>query len=242
MTLLSKAYDLLENPHSRGFYLVNDILAFFTILSIIALAMETVASFSDYHYIFVFVEYVAVAVFTAEYLIRLANTRTKYVFSFFGIIDLLAVLPSYFVLANLTFLKSIRILRLLRFLRMLRLAKIFRFVGQHPTTQSENKLRLEKLNLQIYFVTLGSAIVVFGALIYAVEGYREEFANIFLGMLWASKVIMGGILQTVPETIWGDIVIVMGRFTGLVLFGLLITVVGGLVQKILFGNEKMSAN
>jgi len=228
-------YEALENPRSRWFSHANDTLAFLTLLSVTSLAFQSVAAFASYDYLFMTIEYVAVFFFTIEYVVRFAAQKTRYAFSFFGIIDFFAILPTFFMLGNLTFLKTTRILRILRFLRIIRLTKLAR-ITTHPTTRSEERLRVENLNLKIYFLALTSAIVMFGAFMYLIEGYRAEFSNMFLGMVWAVEVILGGINHVAPETLIGEITAIAARFVGLVLFGLLITVVGGFMQKLLFGS------
>ena len=106
--------------------MVNDILAAFTILSVISIVLETVPAFVHLKPLFDTVEYTTVAVFTLEYFARMyaAPRKRDYIFGFFGIIDLLAIAPTYLTLANFTFLKTARVLRILRFLRAIRLAKI----------------------------------------------------------------------------------------------------------------------
>ena len=103
--------DAFERPTTRPFVVVNDFLAFVTIVSILAIVLESVASFSSYHLLFKGVEYTAVSIFTLEYIARLWITRPrrKYILSFFGIIDLISIVPTYLAVANLTFLKSSRI-------------------------------------------------------------------------------------------------------------------------------------
>lgn len=135
----------LYEPQTRSFVVVNDVLAVLTLLSVLALILQTVESLAAYRAVFTTVEFTAVGVFTLEYL--------------------------------------------------------------------------------------------FGSLLYAVEGHQTEAANIPLAMLWVAKVILGGITQSVPETVWGDIVIVATRFTGLMLFGLLIYVVGDTLTRTLFGTR-----
>lgn len=77
---------------------------------------------------FYLLELVTVIVFSAEYLLRLwaSPSRPKFVMSFYGIIDLLAILPFFLAHSNLGFIRSARILRLLRMSRLLRAAKILR--------------------------------------------------------------------------------------------------------------------
>ena len=76
----------------------------------------------------------------------------KYIFSFLGVVDLLAIAPTFLGLTNLTFLKSVRMLRILRFLRMGRLAKIARIGGKkHDLKDLEDYSSIYKMNIQIYF-------------------------------------------------------------------------------------------
>lgn len=225
---------------SKTFYWMNDFLALVTIVSIIAIVLETVPYLENYHYIFDSIEYATVAIFTLEYLARIlvAKNKLKYVFSFFGIIDLLSILPTFLKIGNLTFLKSTRVLRILRFLRMIRLAKILRLKRKKRRDLEEHS-QVYRLNIQIYFLALASAIVIFGSIIYILEGQYQEFSSIPLGMLWATKTILGGVFQEVPHTVLGNVTIIFARFVGLVLFGLLINVVGRGINKILFGTASI---
>lgn len=231
-----KLNEFFYHPEKRSFLVVNDVLAFFTLLSVFAIILETVESLRSYQVVFNYIEYITVALFTFEYIGRIIARKDKisYIFSFFGIIDLLAIIPTYLTLTNLTFLKTARVLRILRFLRMVRLAKLIRIeTGQKK--DMEEHAHLYRLNVRIYFFSLFSAVVVFGSLLYIFEGGQIGAANIPRGMIWAAKIITGGVAQHMPDTLFGDIVIIATRFTGLMLLGLLIFIVGDTVKKLLFG-------
>ena len=236
MSLLHKAFIDIRSPL---YMRVNNFFALLTLVSILFIALETVTELQSYHALFLVVEWVTVAFFTAEYIGRLIAEKKKlrYVFSFYGLVDLVAILPTYIGLTNLTFLKAVRVTRILRFLRMLRLAKVLR-VQTDKAGAKKDEQAVHRLTVQIYFLTLTMAALAFGTLIYLVEGDNPAFANIPLGMLWASKLILGGISQAMPETYWGEIISVAIRFVGLLLFGLLIHIVGKSVQRVLFGTDK----
>ena len=159
----------------------------------------------------------------------------SYVFSFFGVVDLLSIFPSYIGLANLTYLKTARVLRILRLLKMVRIAKLVRFEEELHTKDPDDFAHIHRLNVMIYFFALLSAMIIFGSIIYVVEEGNPDFGSIPLGILWASKVILGGVAYNATETVWGDIVSVGARFAGLALFGLLISVIGSWMRKMLFG-------
>lgn len=239
--LQKKTAEIFYDVESRYFLIVNDVLATLTILSVLSIVLETVPALANYTFYFNSIEYISVAFFTLEYIGRIiANKKDykSYIFSFYGLIDLLAILPTYVGLTNLTFLKTVRILRILRLLRMMRLAKVAR-LERKKLRDIEDYTHLYRLNIKIYFFALFSAIILFGTFIYIIEESDPVFSSIPLGMLWASKVIMGGIAQQIPSTPIGEIVAILTRFTGLILFGLLIVMVGNPIRRFLFGSEEL---
>lgn len=238
-TVAARLNDVFYNVESRWFHPVNDILAIATIVSVLALILETVPALKEYTSIFNTIEYTAVGLFTLEYLGRIVARKKdvgSYVFSFFGIIDLLAIVPTYFGLTNLTFLKTARVLRLLRLLRMIRLAKLAQ-VRRHHHSDIEHHKDLYKFSVRIYFVALLASVTIFGTLIYVAESSAPHFSSIPLGMIWAAKVTMGGVAQHMPSTVWGEVVTIGARFTGLALLGLLISIMGDSVRRLLFGTD-----
>jgi len=232
-------HDSFHAPETRAFVLANDVLAALTLLSILGIVLETVQQLSWLSWLWVAIEYSTVFFFSLEYIGRVlsAPAARSYVFSFFGIIDLLAVLPTLLGLGNLTYLKTARTLRILRFLRMIRLAKIARFNKAH-TSDIEQNVAIHRLNLQIYFVALITIIVIFGSLIYIFEGQQTNFTNIPLGMLWATKVILGDVPHAEPTSALGQVVLITTRFAGLFLFGLLLSVMNATLQRLLLGSSQ----
>ncbi len=219
-------------PDNKLYFLVNDTLATVTIISILAVILETVSSLSAYKTWFLVIEWVAVAIFLVEYIGRLVVTKPKreYVFSFYGIIDLVAILPTFLGLGNLTFLKSARALRIIRLLRILRLAKLTRGTKEKNI---EDSFGVYGFNVLIYGATLLFSLLIMGTLIYLAEPTTKAFADIPSGMWWSFKVFMGGMPVVTPETLWGDFVYVLTRFVGLLLLGLLVGVVGNIFRLLL---------
>ena len=232
---VAPSYEVFDNPKNKFFVKVNNVLALATLISVAVIALETVASFQKYHLIFKAIEWGAVVLFGAEYIIRLITARKKasYVFSFFGIIDLVAILPSILGLSNLTFLKSVRVIRIIRLLRMIRLAKFGRSKDKDKAAQS-----LQKINLEIYIVTFTLTVLVLGSLFYIFEGHVAH--SIPSGMYWAFKAILGGIAYPQPETFGGTITLILSRFTAMILLGMMLSLVGNMVRKLLIGSEKDS--
>lgn len=223
-----------KDETSRVYRVVNDVLALITIVSILSLVLETVSSLSDYRTFFLIIEWGAVIIFTAEYLGRLtvSQPRFKYSLSFFGVVDLVAILPTFLGLGNFTFLKSARALRIIRMLRMLRLAK----VGRSGVLSEEN-MGVLALNVTIYFATLVFALLVTGTAMYLVEPHQTSFASIPSGMWWSLKVFMAGVPVAEPVTGLGEIFFVLTRFVGLLLLGLLIGVTGNIFRMLVIGKK-----
>ncbi len=234
--------DCFYNIHSPYFHLINDTLAAITTLATLAVILETVPSLTDYHPYFRVVETIAVAVFTLEYLARIVARRRDvgaYVLSLFGIIDLLAIIPSLFGISNLTWLKTARVLRILRLLRLVRVAHARDAARRHHRKDPDEHETLFRLAIAIYFASLLISITIFGTLIYVAEGGVSEFGSIPLGMVWAAKVTMGGVAQHMPQTAWGDLITIGARFTGLALFGLMLSLIGSSMRSILFGTPTL---
>ena len=223
------------NHKAREFYVMNDVLAFFTILSTISLILETVPSLQTYLFWFNAIEIVAAIVFTLEYIARLWVTKPwyRYSFSFYGIIDLVSIVPTFLGVANLTFLKSVRIVRLVRFLRLVRLAKLSRLSSK----EIEHSVGVLGMNVGIYTACLLTALVVFGTALYLVEPENELFLSIPAAMWWSFQVFMGGIPVSVPATELGEVLYVFARFSGLLLFGVLIGVVGNIFRVIILNRR-----
>jgi voltage-gated potassium channel len=221
-------------PESRTYRQVNNFFALLTIVSIVSLVLETVPGLAGYEQLFLIIEWGAVILFTGEYLGRLLVSKPawKYFGSFFGLVDLVSILPTFFGLGNFTFLKSARALRIIRLLRMARLAKVAR-----SGLVSDESVSVLSLNVLIYFVTLLTALLLTGTAMYLVESNLSAFASIPAGMWWSLKVFMAGIPVVAPETGVGEVLFVLTRFTGLLLLGLLVGVVGN-VFKVVLGTNK----
>jgi voltage-gated potassium channel len=235
-----KINNILNDPRNQYFQGVNDILAITTIVSVLAIVLETLPQLKSHHTIFVAIEYAAVVIFGLEYLARIysAPKRRAYIFSFFGLVDLLAIIPSFLHLANLTFLKSARVLRILRMLRMIRLAKLASLRNQHYS-DAEHHISIYHLNIQIYLAALAATLLLFGCATYIVEAGHEGFQSIPHGILWAAdQVVGGGVTPHFPQTVPGQIVTLLARFAGLVLLGVLLTVVNHMFKNLLFGDKK----
>lgn len=229
-SIKQKVTRLFSDPSHPKFFLVSDFFALLTILSVLVIVLDTVSSLQKYDYIFFIIEWVSVTLFSIEYVVRLwiSNPTRKYVFSFFGMIDLISIVPSFLGVGNLTFLKSARALRIIRLLRLIRTSSM----KAHEKDEEYNPIAF---NVLIYFAALLFALLVFGTAMFVFES-GESFVSIPAGMWWSFKVFLASIPVDQPATAIGDALYVLTRFTGLMLLGLLIGVVGN-VFRILIGSK-----
>ncbi len=228
---LSNAF---TKTNSKTFHRVSNFLAILTIISIASVVLETVSSLQVYSTTFLIIEWVAVAFFSLEYVGRLivSKPKWKYSTSFFGLVDLVAIVPTFLGLGNFTFLKSARAFRIIRLLRMMRLAKVSR-----SGMMTDENMSVMSLNVIIYFATLLTALLITGTAIYLTEPELASFASIPAGMWWSLKVFMAGIPVTEPQTDLGGGLFVLTRFIGLLLLGLLVGVVGNVFKVVMMGRR-----
>ncbi len=225
--------------NSHLFVIVNHFLSFVIFVSIIALILDSMKEFHMFHAQFLFIEYLAVAIFTIEYICRIIASKRKvsYIFSFYGIIDLLSMFPTYLHIVNLAPLKSIRTLRILRVFRITRMAKLTRFEHLEKETERVHNM-VDTFNLQMYFLATFVAVLILGNLAYIFEHGHPHFENIPLSMLWVLESILGGSITTVvPETYGGIAIMMTARFTGFVLLGFLIHTIGDIASQMLLGKK-----
>jgi voltage-gated potassium channel len=169
-----------ESPNGRRLSLFVGVLI---AVSMLGTVFETVPGLPAWlNRTLVGLEYFVVAVFTLEYLLRLAASRPahRYVFSFFGVIDLLAILPFYLGLAlDLRSIRALRLLRLFRILKLGRYGDAFDRLGAAFRTVSAE--------LTVFFVAILILLYLCGVGIYYCENEAqpEVFRSVLSGFWWA---------------------------------------------------------
>jgi voltage-gated potassium channel len=122
--------------------------------------------------------------FTVEYLLRLAcvGRPLKYAFSFYGIVDLLAIVPTYLslLLPGSQYLLVIRILRILRIFRIL---KLVAYLSEARLLM--RALRASSRKITVFLFTVLTLVVIFGSLMYVIEGEANGFTSIPRSIYWA---------------------------------------------------------
>lgn len=153
--------------------------------SVAAVMLDSVESWRDqYGSALNLAEWLFTIVFTVEYGLRLwcVNRPRNYALSFFGLIDLASVLPSYLsvLLPGGQFLSVVRILRVMRIFRVL---KLVRFIGEASVLGTA--LRASRYKISVFLLAVLSIVVVVGSLMYLVEGPASGFTSIPRGVYWS---------------------------------------------------------
>lgn len=129
--MFQKIKIVVEKNDSHGGRLFDIIIQSLIIISIVSFTIETIPDLSeDFRLILQFSEIICVIIFSIEYTLRVivSDSRLKFIFSFYGLVDLLAILPFY--LASGIDLRSIRIFRLFRLFRLLKLLRYSKAINR----------------------------------------------------------------------------------------------------------------
>jgi len=239
--------EAFQNETSVAYRIVNDIVVFLIFFSIISIMLSSVDSiYTAYQSYFDISEMIVVGLFTIEYAanIYVAPVKTKYIFGPWGVIDFLAIAPSYLTIGDFRAIKVLRVLRILRFLRLMRMLRLLKLAKTVIKTQkgeeSTNKFETLKMDLTIYFIALFSVLTIFSTLEYYCEKGVEgtAFTSIPKAMWWCIVTITTvGYGDMYPVTTLGRITAGAAMLCGLALFGLLMNVIGKTMMTSLFGSE-----
>lgn len=204
-------YRVIYRSDTRLGKLFDVVLLVLILLSTGIIMMESIPKFDKkFHNYFVITEWIISIFFSAEYFLRIAVIKNKknYIFSFFGIIDFLALVPFY-----LSFFfpitKYFLIFRMLRMLRVFRIFNLLDFMDDGYLIVRALKNSSRKIYIFLLFLIIFSVIV--GSLMFMVEGGRSGFETIPQSIYWA--------VVTVTTVGYGDVspITPMGKFFAVIL-------------------------
>lgn len=180
-----RVYTIIFEADTRAGKLFDVILIAAILMSVGVVIVDSVDDLSRRHTLLLdLLEWIFTVLFTIEYTARLCCVRQplRYATSFFGIVDLMAVLPAYLALlvpdANL--LLDVRILRLLRVFRVFKLAS---YVGEYSALASAIAASRRKIFIFLSIVLM--IVLLMGTLMYVVEGPIHGYTSIPVAMYWA---------------------------------------------------------
>jgi voltage-gated potassium channel len=193
-----------DTPTGKTF---DVLLLAFIVLSVIAVLVDSVPSYHrSYGDLLLLAEWFFTLLFTLEYFLRILASKhpSRYIFSFYGIIDLLAILPTYMslVLVGSQYLLIIRILRLLRVFRVLKLARYVR-----ASKVLTIAMRNSRHKIVVFLEVVLTLVVIMGSLMYLIEGEQHGFTSIPRSIYWAVVTLTTvGYGDIAPQTVLGQFV------------------------------------
>ena len=202
-----RTYQVIFGHQTRAGSGFDLLLMLIILLSILVAVLDSVQHLHQrYGALLYLLEWGFTVLFTIEYLLRLAIVRQplRYALSFYGVIDLLAVLPTYLslLLPGTQSLLVIRVLRLLRIFRILKLVAYLREAGVLIAAFSRSWRKIF-----VFLCVILTLVTVFGALMYVVEGPDNGFTSIPTAMYWAVVTVSTvGFGDIAPQTTLGRMI------------------------------------
>ncbi|SHF89363.1 voltage-gated potassium channel [Salegentibacter echinorum] len=155
------------------------------VISIALVMLESVGHLNlKYYWEFYIAEWVITIIFTIEYILRIISIKKPkhYIFSFYGIVDLLSTLPTYivFIFGGHNLLFAVRALRLLRIFRIL---KVTRYIGE--SNRLKNALKSSGPKITVFLFAVIIICIIAGTLMHLIEGEAGGFDNIPVSIYWS---------------------------------------------------------
>lgn len=200
-------YEIIFEADTPAGKLFDVILLIAILGSLVSIMLESVEGlYLRNKEVFKYLEWGFTALFTLEYIMRIIVVRRSryYIFSFYGIIDLLSILPTYlaFVLSGAHYFMVIRSIRLIRVFRVL---KMVHFLGE--ANMLGKALKASRVKITVFLVVVMCAVFIMGTLMYMVEGRENGFTSIPTSIYWCIVTLTTvGYGDIAPQTTLGQII------------------------------------
>ncbi|MCB1668873.1 MAG: ion transporter [Pseudomonadales bacterium] len=201
-----------DTPAGQWFDLL---LIYAILLSVFAVSLDSVAKLHEsYGNIFYILEWTFTILFTIEYIARVycCPSPRRYIFSYYGLIDLVSIVPTYLALfmTGASYLLMIRLLRVLRIFRVLKLARYLT-----ESTLLMRALYLARRKILIFFSIVLVLSTIFGSLMFVVEGPGNGFTSIPKSIYWTIVTITTvGYGDITPHTVLGQLIATISMMLG----------------------------
>lgn len=203
-TLKEKLFIIIFEADTRAGQLFDKTLIYLILLSLVVVVIDSVDSISSkFHFSLSVLEWLFTIIFSLEYIARVycAQNRVQYIKSFYGIIDLIAVLPTYLAMLfpELHALIDVRVLRLIRIFRVFKLTE---YVTEYVHLGAA--LAASRRKIFVFLSGVLMIVMVLGTLMYVIEGPANGFTSIPTSIYWAiSTMTTVGFGDITPKTDFG---------------------------------------
>ncbi len=214
-SLRSRLHEIIFEADTRAGKLFDVVLITAILLSVTVVMLDSVESIHHrYRDILISVEWFFTILFTIEYIARLLVVKLpgRYARSFFGMVDLLAILPSYLDLLfpGSHYLLVVRVLRVLRIFRVLKLVQYIK-----EARYLRRALIASRRKITVFLFSVLTLVIILGSLIYVIEGGENGFTSIPRGIYWAIVTLTTvGYGDISPQTPLGQTVAAMVMILG----------------------------
>ncbi len=184
-TLRKRLYEIIFEADTPAGRLFDILLLGAILISVLAVILESVASIrAEYAGLLFGVEWFFTIVFTLEYIARLYTVERKriYATSFFGVVDLLSILPTYLALF-FSGAHSLMVIRSIRLLRIFRILKLPRYIGESQSLV--NALKSSRYKIIVFLLTVLTTVIIMGTIMYLVEGPENGYSSIPRSIYWS---------------------------------------------------------
>ncbi|MEM8523043.1 MAG: ion transporter [Bacteroidota bacterium] len=193
-----------DTPEGKRFDVIIMILI---VASVLTVMLESVSVIQwQYEEVFYIIEWIFTIIFTIEYILRLYSVRYtwRYATSFYGVIDLLAIIPTYL---SIFFMgsQSLLVIRALRLMRVFRIFKLGQFMSEGMIIVKAMKASRVKISIFLFFILI--VVTIIGAVMYLVEGTFDNtgFTSIPKSIYWAIVTLTTvGFGDITPQTSLGQ--------------------------------------
>lgn len=180
-----KIYEIIFEADTREGKAFDVTIIFLILLSVLLVLLDSIPEVRERFGMAIhIIEWFITGVFLLEYLLRIwvLDRPVKYIFSFYGIIDLMAILPNFLGLI-IAGGQSLMVIRAVRLLRVFRIFKLSRYTSAGRTLAKALYRSREKIFM--FIAVIVTLVVIFGTIMYLVEGEDNGFTSIPVSIYWA---------------------------------------------------------
>lgn len=235
-----KFHEVIYEADTTAGKLFDLVLLLLIIISIAAVMLESVESIRlQYGRELEIIEWIITVFFTFEYIGRILSVGKplKYIFSFYGIIDLLATLPAYIdlIFPGSHFLLSLRALRLLRVFRIL---KLVHFVGAGNSLI--DALKKSRTKIAVFLFAVVVICIILGTIMYMIEGPENGFSSIPMSVYWTIVTLTTvGFGDITPQTAFGQFISIIIMILG---YGIIAVPTGLITAQFMSKKDEVGEN